>query len=91
MSTKTKQSSKIREGDLVTLNDNWQARIKPGHILRDISGIPDSFPSMSKWIGIVTNIRSGAGMPENNQYAQVLWENNRHAEHYIKDLSKVKQ
>ena len=46
---------------------------------------------MSKWIGIVTNIRSGAGMPENNQYAQVLWENNRHAEHYIKDLSKVKQ
>ena len=40
-------------------------------------------------LGIVTAIRSPAGMHESKQCAQVLWENNRYAEHYLADLEKV--
>ena len=82
-----KTSRDISEGDLVTLDSRWQARVKPGKATKDLMGIPDS----DAFLGIVTHIRLAAGMSENNQYATVLWENNRHAEHYLKDLIKVQQ
>ena len=87
MSIMTKKENKISEGDLVTLRKTWQARLKPGEIMKDLAGIPGSDP----FLGIVTYVRLGAGMYENNHYATVLWENNRHAEHYLKDLVKVQQ
>ena len=86
MSKTVKGCSDISEGDLVTLDSRWQARVKPGQATKDLIGIPSS----DAFLGIVTNIRLGAGMYENNLYASVLWENNRHVEHYLKDLTKVK-
>lgn len=47
--------------------------------------------SASPYIGIVTEIRSAAGMYSGNRYVKVLWENNTHKEHHIEDLIKVKQ
>ena len=84
MSLKT--SNQIAEGDLVTLDSRWAARVKPGVATKNLMGIPNT----GDFLGIVTNIRLGAGMYENNHYATVLWENNRHVEHYLKDLVKIK-
>jgi len=43
------------------------------------------------YIGIVTEIRSPAGMYAGHRYVKVLWENNTHKEHHMEDLVKVKQ
>ncbi len=42
-------------------------------------------------IGIVTEVRAAAGMYDGHRYVKVLWENNTHREHHIKDLIRVRQ
>lgn len=69
----------IAEGDLVMLSSPWQQRAVT------LSA------SSSPYIGIVTEIRSAAGMYAGHRYVKVLWENNTHKEHHIEDLIKVKQ
>ena len=70
----------IEAGDLVKLKLEW---------LRAISS-KESGWQLQPCLGIVTSVRIAAGMPESKQYAKVLWENNKHMEHYLRDLVKVK-
>ena len=72
-------NNNINEGDLVMLSDTWQQKAVT------LSAV------MNPYIGIVTEIRSAAGMYSGTRYVKVLWENNTHKEHYIEDLIKVKQ
>ena len=69
----------ICEGDLVMLSSSWSERSVT------LSALANSY------IGIVTEIRSAAGMYAGHRYVKVLWENNTHKEHHIEDLIKVKQ
>tara|TARA_Y100000996_G_C22392569_1_gene589758 strand:+ start:499 stop:735 length:237 start_codon:yes stop_codon:yes gene_type:complete len=69
----------ICEGDLVMLSSSWSERSVT------LSAMANPY------IGIVTEIRSAAGMYAGHRYVKVLWENNTHKEHHIEDLIKVKQ
>ncbi len=73
-------TNNIEAGDLVKLKLDW---------LKATSN-KESGWHLQPCLGIVTSVRIAAGMPESKQYAKVLWENNKHMEHYLRDLVKVK-
>ena len=79
MKLKLIAKNNITEGDLVMLSSPWSERSTT------LSAIANPY------IGIVTDIRSAAGMYAGHRYVKVLWENNTHKEHHIEDLVKVKQ
>tara|TARA_B110000467_G_C18225291_1_gene425466 strand:+ start:555 stop:815 length:261 start_codon:yes stop_codon:yes gene_type:complete len=74
----------ILEGDLVMLNEEWMHGSKAG------KNKVDTYIKDNPYIGIVTDVRAAAGMYDGYRYVKVLWENNTHKEHYIRDLVKVK-
>ena len=78
MNSNPLESNNIEEGDLVKLSVDWMMR-------------PANKWKLQPCLGIVTSLRTAAGMPESTKYASVLWENNRHMEHYLRDLVKVKE
>ena len=79
MKLKLVTKNNITEGDLVMLSSTWSKRSAT------LSA------TANPYIGIVTDIRSAAGMYAGHRYVKVLWENNTHKEHHIEDLIKVKQ
>jgi len=79
MKLKIANNSNITEGDLVMLSRPWAERSAT------LSALSNPY------IGIVTEIRSPAGMYAGHRYVKVLWENNTHKEHHMEDLVKVKQ
>jgi len=79
MKSNNKQQTDICEGDLVTLDLRWVSNNTRRYLNSKNQPL----------VGIVTSIIPCAGMYESIQKFEVLWENNKKADHWASNLIKL--